>query len=107
MTQSAIAYLAVPDLAPTQQMRELQRTADAEAKTRKSDRTELAPVFKEAYAESVLTPFSSDDLADLFRRCGDRPCLFCVERSPEACHRSLAANWISLQTNAPIVDLTP
>lgn len=107
IVQNSIKYLAVPTLAPTQQMRKVQRNADAQVGIAKGDRTELAAPFKSAYANEVLARFSDAALKDLLRQIGDRPCLFCVERVPDACHRSLAATWICQQTNSTIVDLEP
>jgi hypothetical protein len=36
-----------------------------------------------------------------------RPILFCVERTPQACHRGLVAARLAALTGVPVTHLTP
>jgi uncharacterized protein (DUF488 family) len=84
-----IGYLHLLDLAPDRALLALQHAADARAKVLKSQRTELDPGYIERYL-AILDRF---DFASLARTLhGVRaPVLFCIERIPSACHRSLVA----------------
>jgi uncharacterized protein (DUF488 family) len=103
---NGLGYIAEPRLAPTQEMRELQKHADANAGIGKRSRETLAPAFSSSY-EQVLANYPKSDLEALLRSAGSRPALLCVERLPSACHRSLVATWISNQTGASTSDLLP
>jgi uncharacterized protein (DUF488 family) len=90
MGEEGIEYLHVKELAPTTELRELQYAADAELGEGKRSRTALAPEYVERYTREVL------DAADLAAVVDSLPgdavaALLCVERDPEACHRSLVA----------------
>ena len=89
LERRGIAYRHERGLAPTAEMLKIQHEADARAKRRYSERTQLAPAYVKRYAV-LLDRF---DFAALARELeGFRaPALLCVERIPEACHRSLAA----------------
>lgn len=85
-----IEYRHVLDLAPDKETLALQGAADTEAKRLKSERTELAPDYVKQYVSRTLSRFDFSAFArelDTFRT----PALFCIERIPEACHRSLVA----------------
>lgn len=101
-----IAYRHVKDLAPDSEIRSLQRRADAAAGALKSERLELAPEFVEAYTAAKLNPFDWERLAEEVQRYR-APVLFCVERQPEACHRSLVAPRLAAALDAEVVNLTP
>lgn len=106
LERRGIAYRHLKELAPDSDIRDLQRQADAAAGTMKSSRTELAQSFIEAYTAEKLNSFDWRQLADElapFRA----PVLFCVERSPESCHRSLVAPRLARLLDAEVVNLTP
>ena len=90
LDELAIPYRHFPELAPTKETRSLQHAVDASAGIAKRDRGELAPAFVQAYERQLE---SQDALAALeaIRTASTAPLLFCVERTPGACHRSLAA----------------
>jgi uncharacterized protein (DUF488 family) len=102
---NGIAYVPLRTLAPTTEIRSLQRDADRSGSVAKRSRASLSEFFAAAYVDVVLGQFSEADLGDLLRIGGDKPSLFCVERRPEACHRSLAAGWIAGRVGCPVVDL--
>jgi uncharacterized protein (DUF488 family) len=106
LQRRGIPYLHLRELAPDPEIRDLQRKADAVTGALKSQRTELSPDFAAAYTAAKLEPFDWRQLAaelDSFQA----PALFCVERRPEACHRSLVAPRLAKALDAKVVDLIP
>jgi uncharacterized protein (DUF488 family) len=101
-----IEYLHLRELAPPTEIRKLQRDADAATATAKSLREELSDAFVAAYADRVLARV---DWPRLARRIGeaDAPVLFCVERRPEACHRSLIAVPLAAALGSDVRTLQP
>ena len=85
LADAGVAYEHRRDLAPTTELRHLQYAEDARRGEGKRSRTALAPAYVERYTREVL------DRADLSTLPGGAVCLLCVERDPEACHRSLIA----------------
>jgi hypothetical protein len=68
----------------------LQHAVDAREGKRYAERTQLAPEYLERYVPLVLERFDFATLAHELRE-SRAPVLFCVERTPQACHRSLVA----------------
>jgi uncharacterized protein (DUF488 family) len=101
-----IAYLHLRELAPDSEIRDLQHKADAAAGALKSKRTELSSDFVAAYTAAKLESFDWERLATELKSF-QAPVLFCVERNPEACHRSLVAPRLAEALNAEVVDLVP
>lgn len=100
-----IGYSHLPELAPTTEMRQLQYEEDARRGEGKRSRTELAPVYVERYTAEVLERV---DLEPIVRFVGDdRAALLCVERDPEACHRSLIAARLERDFGAEVKHLRP
>lgn len=90
LARRGIPYMHVLDLSPDRSLLALQHDADALAKQRGSQRMQLDPRYIERYRSEVLDRFDFTALAQSLR--GVRaPVLFCIERFPSACHRSLAA----------------
>ena len=105
---AGIAYLHVPELAPTPEVREAQKRADHAAATAKRQRSQLSPEFIEAYRSAVLDGAPFDEIIERIERGGPSPVLLCVERSPDACHRSLVATALSARLGGvDVVDLQP
>src|SRR2546421_10652283 len=86
LAEAGIAYRHHPELAPTTELRRLQYAEDARRGVGKRSRVELAPEYVRRYTAEIL---DRADLASLAERT--RFALLCVERDPEACHRSLIA----------------
>lgn len=85
-----IQYGHIIDLAPTSEIRELQKEADAQQGELKRDRNKLGRTFTIAYQERILIHFDFDSFIDKLDEFGaKRIVLFCVEEKPEACHRSI------------------
>lgn len=88
-----IKYGHIIDLAPTKDIRELQKEADAQQGELKRDRNKLCKVFTIAYKDRVLSHFNFDSFIDKLDEVGaNRVVLFCVEEKPEACHRSIVTD---------------
>jgi hypothetical protein len=72
----------------------------------KRSRVELAPEYRERYLHEIL------DQADLSLLIDELPvegsaALLCVERDPQACHRSLVAERLAREHDVTVVDLSP
>ncbi|MET0614345.1 MAG: DUF488 domain-containing protein [Thermoleophilaceae bacterium] len=106
LEDAAIAYEHHPELAPTTEMRRLQYAEDDRQGVGKRSRTELAPAYVERYTREIL------DRADLGEVAAALPtdgagALFCVERDPEACHRSLVADRLASDHGVSVTHLRP
>ncbi len=88
-----IKYGHIIELAPTSEIRELQKEADAQKGELKRDRNELGKIFTIAYKDKILSKFDFDRFIDKLDEVGaSRVVLFCVEEKPEACHRSIVTD---------------
>jgi len=94
LVELGVAYRHFPALAPTHEIRALQRAADSSTGIAKRGRSGLSPVFIEAYARRLDEPEARSALAEI-RTTSSIPLLLCVERSPTACHRSLVADRLA------------
>ncbi|MFN2529070.1 MAG: DUF488 family protein [Candidatus Baltobacteraceae bacterium] len=102
-----IPYRHILALAPENETRAIQYAADDRAKERKSERRQLAPEYVRAYVPQTLDRFDFNELARELKEF-HAPLLCCVERYPEACHRSLVALRLARAMNASeIVHLYP
>jgi uncharacterized protein (DUF488 family) len=102
-----IQYLHRLDLAPTKTIRERQAAADAAGKVAKRKRTTLSPAFVAAYQDEVLTHFEPRSLLAELTPGVRTVALFCVEREPEACHRSLVAGMLEREPGFEVEHLMP
>jgi uncharacterized protein (DUF488 family) len=101
-----INYVYASGLAPTKEIRELQKKADIAKGELKSERQELGEVFVEEYEKAILQKFNFAHLFDEFNQIGaDKIVLFCVEEQPRACHRSIVAAEIADKFNFKITNL--
>jgi uncharacterized protein (DUF488 family) len=101
-----IKYGYVQELAPTAEIRELQKEIDAEKGELKSERQELGKVFVIEYKNKILGNFDFDKFFENLDNIGaSRIALFCVEEHPEACHRSIVANKLADNFNYKITHL--
>lgn len=91
LAAAGIGYVHRKDLAPTTALRQLQYAEDDRQGVGKRSRKELAPAYAEGYRREIL------DAADLdgVLPAEGLAALLCVERDPEACHRSLVASSLA------------
>jgi uncharacterized protein (DUF488 family) len=106
LAEAGIGYSHRRELAPTTELRQLQYRADASAGVGKRSRAELAPEYRERYTREIL------DRVDLAPIVASLPtdaisALLCVERDPEACHRSLVAERLTAKHGVSVRHLLP
>lgn len=87
LTEAGVGYLHLKELAPTTELRQLQYREDDRLGEGKRSRTHLAPEYAHRYCEEILAVADLSPLLELAEKA--LPALLCVERDPEACHRSL------------------
>jgi uncharacterized protein (DUF488 family) len=106
LAHGGIEYRHHKELAPTTDLRHLQYDADARQGVGKRSRLELAPEYRERYLREIL---DRADLGELVRELPVRglAALLCLERDPEACHRSLIAERLEAEYGASVVHLRP
>jgi uncharacterized protein (DUF488 family) len=106
LATAGIGYRHDKELAPSTDLRHVQYEEDARQGVGKRSRLELAPEYRERYLREILDRV---DLGELVRELpADGPAaLLCVERDPEACHRSLIAERLEAEYDASIVHLRP
>jgi uncharacterized protein (DUF488 family) len=106
LADAGIAYRHLGELAPTTELRYLQYAEDAKRGVGRRSRVELAPEYRERYTREIL------DRVDLTPIVASLPtdastALLCVERDPEACHRSLIAARMAADHGLPVTHVKP
>jgi uncharacterized protein (DUF488 family) len=106
LENAGIEYQHHKELAPTTDLREVQYADDARQGIGKRSRVELAPEYRRRYLEEIL------DAVDLGKLVYELPAqglgaLMCVERDPEACHRSLIAERLAAECGVSVLNLRP
>jgi uncharacterized protein (DUF488 family) len=105
VTGLGIPYRHFPALAPPKSIRTAQSEVDRTTGTTKRQRASLSPEFVSAYASVIQADDAARALRSIAEAC-EVPILLCVERLPEACHRSLVARALAGPTT-PIADIVP
>jgi uncharacterized protein (DUF488 family) len=101
-----IKYGYIPNLAPTTEIRELQKAIDEEKGELKSERQELGKIFIIEYKSKILKNFDFNTFFDSLNQISaNRVALFCVEEHPGACHRSIVADKLMNNFNYKITHL--
>lgn len=106
LAEAGIGYRHHKELAPTTELRRLQYREDARLGVGKRSRVELAPEYARRYREQILDPVDLDAFAESLPSAG-KTALLCVERDPEACHRSLVAGRLADEHGVPVTHLRP
>lgn len=107
LAELGIRYLHFKELAPGRTLRQRQAAADKADRIAKRQRTGLSDAFVAGYREEQLRAFDS---RDFLAQLGDQArvvALFCVERTPAACHRSLVAERLQADLGLEVVHLMP
>jgi uncharacterized protein (DUF488 family) len=102
LAEAGIGYEHHPELAPTTELRQLQYAEDARQGVGKRSRAELAPEYVERYTREVLDRVDLEPLVERLPAA-----LLCVERDPEACHRSLIASRLAEEHGVAVEHLRP
>ena len=99
LAELSIRYLYRKDLAPTKAVRDRQAAAD---KATKTDQTQTRSIrvkhLLRMYCAECLATFDPHSLLADLAEDAQVVALFCVEKDPEACHRSLVADKLSKRT---------
>ena len=107
LEEAGIDYRHHAELAPTTELRQLQYAEDDRRGVGKRSRTELAPAYVERYTAEILDRADLDAVAAELPGAQGAGALFCVERDPEACHRSLVAERLERDHGATVEHLRP
>ena len=105
LAEASIEYRHHKELAPTTELRQLytRRTTDRESATLAH---ELAPEYRQRYVAEILNVADLD--AVVAELVPDRAAaLMCVERDPEACHRTLIAERLAAEYGVEVTHLLP
>ena len=107
LAELGIRYLYRQDLAPTKAVRARQAEADKAQKVAKRQRTALGEIFVNAYRAEILADFDPQSLLDDAEPDAQVLALFCVEREPAACHRSLVADQLRWDLGLEVEHIRP
>lgn len=93
LSELDVKYLHIIDLVPNVGIRELQKEADKKEGITKQTRDRLGDIFTVAYENVILSKFDFQNFIDTLNGIGAKNIvLFCVEKNPFACHRSIVAD---------------
>jgi uncharacterized protein (DUF488 family) len=106
LAAAGIDYAHRKELAPTTELRQLQYAEDARQGVGKRSRVELAPAYVERYVAEILDRVDLGELVAELPAAGTMA-LLCVERDPEACHRSLIAARLTAEHGLPARHIRP
>jgi uncharacterized protein (DUF488 family) len=106
LAEAGIGYDHRRELAPTTELRQLQYREDARLGVGKRSREVLAPEYVERYTREILDPADLEPVVAELPREGSAA-LLCVERDPEACHRSLIAQRLAAVRGLAVHHLRP
>ena len=98
LSELGIRYEHIVGLAPTIEIRSVQKNIDHEKGESSKERLQLGQVFKTEYTNKILKKFDFESFIRNLEEVGaKRIVLFCVEELAEACHRSLVAQKLNEQ----------
>jgi uncharacterized protein (DUF488 family) len=106
LAEAGIGYRHLPELAPTTELRRLQYAEDARQGVGKRSRVTLAPEYVERYTREILAPADLRSVVEALPAEGTAA-LLCVERDPEACHRSLIAAALEAGHGVSVTHVRP
>jgi uncharacterized protein (DUF488 family) len=102
-----IRYIHIKELAPSKEIREKQKHEDEMLGVGKRTRTALGDAFIQAYEQECLSHFDSGQFLKNVGEDAQVIGLFCVERDPDACHRSLAAKHLACDLGLHVEHIRP
>ena len=106
LADAGIGYQHHPELAPTTELRQVQYREDDRLGVGKRSREQLAPEYRERYTREILDRADLDAVVEALPEAG-AGALLCVERDPEACHRSLIAERLAANHGVHVAHLRP
>ena len=102
-----IRYHHCRNLAPSPATRQHQKSADTRSGTSKRARSLLSPSFIDAYRDECLSTFHAEAFLKEVASDAKVIALFCVEREPYACHRSVVAEELARELGTQVKHITP
>jgi uncharacterized protein (DUF488 family) len=100
LNQLKINYVYFQSLAPTKEIRDLQKQADLRAGIEKRNREYLGQTFISEYKLRVLNEFDFSIFFETLKKIHSKKIvLFCVEEKHTACHRSIVAKRLYEEFN--------
>lgn len=106
LADAGIGYRHHKELAPTTELRRVQYAEDARRGVGKRSRDILAAAYRERYVSEILDRVDLGAVVALMPLDGVSA-LLCVERDPEACHRSLVAERLETEHGIEVTHLLP
>jgi uncharacterized protein (DUF488 family) len=106
LADAGIEYRHHKELAPTTELRRLQYAEDDRLGVGKRSRVELAPEYRDRYTREILDQVDLEPIVASLPADG-ATALLCVERDPEACHRSLIADRVASEHGVSVRHLKP
>lgn len=106
LAKAGLAYEHRPELAPTTAMRKAVYAEDDRRGIARRDRFDLTSEYIESYTSQILDNADLEALTGTIRQRGPAA-LLCVERVPEACHRSLIAERLADRYGLSVGHLVP
>ncbi len=108
LAELGIRYLHFRELSPSAELRKRQADADKATRIQKRKRVALGEAFIAGYQEA-MSGFDSRKFVETLGPATSVAALFCVERDPAACHRSLLAERLQkdLGPEIEVAHLTP
>lgn len=107
LDHAGVGYQHHPQLAPTTELRHLQYAADDREGVGRRNRRDLAAEYVHRYTAEILDRADLTPVVVAAMSSGGTAALFCVERDPAACHRSLIARRLTEQHRITIEHLRP
>lgn len=107
LSEMGIRYVHVKELAPAKKIREMQKEDDKKTGAAKQTRTVLGKVFIDEYKKSNLETFDAQAFLSVLPPDAKTVAFFCVERAPDACHRSLVTDHLGKIYSTASTDITP
>lgn len=106
LAAAGISYEHRKELAPTTALRQVQYREDDRVGVGKRSRAGLAPEYVERYDREILGQVDLRPIVDALPTEGSSA-LMCVERDPEACHRSLVAARLASEFGLAVTHIRP
>ncbi len=104
---SAIPYVHRLAVAPSDATRRIVAKDATSAGIGYRDRTSLSQDYLDAYGQEVLAGFDAAGFVASLGQGVESIMLFCVERAPAACHRSLLAERLAGDLGAEVMHILP
>jgi uncharacterized protein (DUF488 family) len=107
LAEIGIRYMHFKNLAPSQAIRYIQKRSDKEHGIAKRAREGLSEDFISAYKQECLSGFDINSFLNQLGENVHKIVLFCVEREPMACHRSILAERLAHDLRISVEHIKP